>query len=228
MDADARFYFLEMNTRLQVEHPVTELVTGMDLVKQQIRVAAGERLGFSQEAVRFRGHALECRVYAEDPSANFMPSPGLIRRMAMPDGPGIRIDSGADEGWTVPIHYDPLIAKLCAWAPTRPEAIDKLRGALSEATISGIATTLGFFRDLMEDPQFQAGDIDTGFLARGLDPAASAASTPSSEARLAAILAVIQAEQGRSADQPSAALPPSSAWKRNGRIENIAARDTDR
>ncbi len=228
MDADGRFYFLEMNTRLQVEHPVTELVTGTDLVKQQIRIAAGERLGFSQEAVRFRGHALECRVYAEDPRANFMPSPGRIRHMAMPDGPGIRIDSGAEEGWTVPIHYDPLIAKLCAWAPTRPEAIDRLRGALSEATISGISTTLGFFRDLMEDPHFQAGDIDTGFLARGIDPAASAASTPSFEARLAAMLAVIQAGQGRAADQASAALPPSSAWKRNGRIENIAARHTDR
>ena len=228
MDADCRFYFLEMNTRLQVEHPVTELVTGMDLVRQQIRVAAGERLGFSQEAVRFRGHAMECRVYAEDASANFMPSPGLIRHMAMPDGPGIRVDSGADEGWAVPIHYDPLIAKLCAWAPTRAEAIDRLRGALREATISGIATTLGFFRELMEDPQFQAGDIDTGFLARGIDPAASAASAPSLEARLAAILAVIQAEQGRAADQAPASLQPSPRWKRNGRIENVAARGTDR
>ncbi|MDE0264297.1 MAG: acetyl-CoA carboxylase biotin carboxylase subunit [Bryobacterales bacterium] len=228
MDADCRFYFLEMNTRLQVEHPVTELVTGMDLVKQQIRVAAGETLGFSQEAVRFRGHAMECRVYAEDASANFMPSPGLIRRMAMPGGPGIRVDSGADEGWTVPIHYDPLIAKLCAWAPTRAEAIDRLRGALREATISGIATTLGFFRELMEDPQFQAGDIDTGFLARGIDPAASAASAPSLEARLAAVLAVIQAEQGRAADQASASLQPNSAWKRYGRIESVAARGTGR
>ena len=224
MDTDGRFYFLEMNTRLQVEHPVTELVTGMDLVKQQIRVAAGERLGFSQEEVRFRGHAMECRVYAEDAGANFMPSPGLIRHMAMPAGPGIRVDSGADEGWTVPIHYDPLIAKLCAWAPTRAEAIDRLRGALREATISGIATTLGFFRELMEDPQFQAGDIDTGFLTRGMDRAA----TPSFEARLAAILAVIQAERDRRAGQSSAAPPPSSAWKRNGRIEHVAARGTDR
>ena len=228
MDADCRFYFLEMNTRLQVEHPVTELVTGLDLVKQQIRVAAGEKLGFSQEAVRFRGHAMECRVYAEDASANFMPSPGLVRHMAMPGGPGIRVDSGADEGWTVPIQYDPLIAKLCAWAPTRAEAIDRLRSALREATISGIATTLGFFRELMEDPRFQAGDIDTGFLARGIDPAASAASAPSLEARLAAILAVVQAEQGRAANQASASPQPSSAWKRSGRIETIAARGRDR
>ena len=228
MDGDCRFYFLEMNTRLQVEHPVTELVTGIDLVKEQIRAAAGEKLRLSQRQVQFRGHAIECRVYAEDPGANFMPSPGLIRRMSMPDGPGIRVDSGADEGWTVPIHYDPLIAKLCAWAPTREETIDRLRSALREATISGIATTLGFFRELIEDPRFQSGDIDTGYLERGLQPGASAASAPSPEARLAAILAVIQGEEERSAGRAPAILPTTSKWKRNGRIESIGATGSDR
>ena len=227
MDDDCQFYFLEMNTRLQVEHPVTELLTGLDLVKQQIRVAAGERLGFSQGDIRFRGHAMECRIYAEDASANFMPSPGLIRHMSMPSGPGIRIDSGADEGWTVPIHYDPLIAKLCAWAPTRAETIDRLRGALREATISGIATTLGFFRELIEDPRFQAGEIDTGFLARGIDAHASAAAAPSFEARLSAILAAIKAEEDRPAHQPAALPPPMSNWKRRGRAESIVGQGTD-
>ena len=228
MDGNCRFYFLEMNTRLQVEHPVTELVTGIDLVKEQIRAAAGERLQLSQRQVQFRGHAIECRIYAEDPSANFMPAPGLIRRMSLPDGPGIRVDSGADEGWTVPIHYDPLIAKLCAWAPTRQESIDRLRSALHEATISGIATTLGYFRELIDDPRFQAGDIDTGYLERGLHPEASAASAPSAQARLAAMLAVVKAEQERSAHNATALPLAVSKWKRSGRLESVDTTGADR
>ena len=227
MDSDCQFYFLEMNTRLQVEHPVTELVTGIDLVKQQIRVATGKRLGLSQEDIQFRGHAIECRIYAEDASANFMPSPGRIRHMSMPGGPGIRVDSGAEAGWTVPIHYDPLIAKLCAWAPTRAETIERLRGALQEATISGIATTLGFFRELIEDPRFQAGEIDTGFLARGIDPDASAKSDPSFEARLSAVLAAVKAHQDRASGQLSATPPPMSNWKRRGRIESFVTHRPD-
>ena len=224
MDADCRFYFLEMNTRLQVEHPVTELVTGIDLVKEQIRIAAGERLRLRQREVQFHGHAMECRVYAEDPSCNFMPSPGLIRHMSMPDGPGIRVDAGADAGWTVPVHYDPLIAKLCAWAPTRRETVAKLRGALREASIGGIATNLGVFLQLVEDPRFQTGDIDTGYLEGCFAEAARAEPSLPPTARLAAMLAVIRAEQDRCASRQLAACrPPASQWRRNGRCESVAA-----
>ena len=166
MDSDANFYFLEMNTRLQVEHPVTELVTGIDLVKEQILIAAGEKLRYEQSDIRNRGSAIECRIYAEDPESNFFPSPGQITALERPAGPGIRLDSGAYDGWTVPIEYDPLIAKLAAWAPTRDEAIARLQGALAEYHIGGIKTTLGFFREILDDPDFRAGNIDTGFIGR--------------------------------------------------------------
>jgi len=166
MDSDANYYFLEMNTRLQVEHPVTELVTGIDLVREQILIAAGEKLRYEQSDVSNQGSAIECRIYAEDPDSDFFPSPGRITALERPAGPGIRIDSGAYSGWTVPIEYDPLIAKLAAWAPTRDEAIARLQGALAEYHIAGIKTTLGFFRELLNDPGFCAGDIDTGFIGR--------------------------------------------------------------
>ena len=225
MDADRRFYFLEMNTRLQVEHPVTELVTGIDLVREQILVAAGERLRYGPGEIGFRGHAMECRIYAEDPRAGFLPSPGRISRLTMPEGPGIRVDSGAEEGWTVPLEYDPLIAKLCAWAPGRDEVIAKLRSALQESVVGGIATTLGFFRELLEDPRFQAGEIDTTFLERGLDPAAREAAAPSGEARLAAMLAAIQASLAtRNSSSPAGSERSSSRWKSRGRYAGIASR----
>ncbi len=226
MDADGRFYFLEMNTRLQVEHPVTELVTGIDLVKEQILVAAGQQLRFAQDEIRSRGHAIECRVYAEDAANGFIPSPGRIIRLALPDGPGIRVDSGAEQGWTVPIEYDPLIAKLCAWAPTRDEAIAKLRGALREASVSGIATTLGFFRELLEDPRFQSGDIDTGFLERGIAESARAAAAPSDKARLAGMLAVIQASNSDMRGRSGASRAPASRWKSSGRFASVAERSS--
>ncbi|MDA1312726.1 MAG: acetyl-CoA carboxylase biotin carboxylase subunit [Acidobacteria bacterium] len=165
-DAKGHFYFLEMNTRLQVEHPVTEMITGLDLVREQIRVASGERLSVAQEDVRMRGHAIECRVYAEDPENEFLPSPGRITSLAEPSGPGVRVDSGAYEGWAVPIEYDPLIAKLIVWDETRAGAIGRLRSALREYTVGGIHTTLGFFREVVEDEDFCAGRIDTGFIGR--------------------------------------------------------------
>ena len=183
-DREGNFYFLEMNTRLQVEHPVTELVTGIDLVAEQIRVAAGQPLRFAQSDIRFSGAAVECRVYAEDPANNFFPSPGKITTLREPAGPGVRIDSAAYPGWEVPLHYDPLIAKLCAWGPTRDDALNRLRAALAEYRITGIRTTLGFFRDVIDDPVFRAGDLDTGFIAsfcaRGGSSAAAslAASSP--------------------------------------------------
>src|SRR6266446_1031221 len=144
VDADRNFYFLEMNTRLQVEHPVTELVTGLDLVKLQIRIAAGEALGLAQENIEWQGAAIECRVYAEDPDRNFLPSPGKITSLAEPSGPGIRLDSGVYEGFAVPIDYDPLLAKLAAWAGTRGEAIARMSRALGEYHVVGIRTNLAF------------------------------------------------------------------------------------
>jgi acetyl-CoA carboxylase, biotin carboxylase subunit len=165
-DATREFYFLEMNTRLQVEHPVTELVTGFDLVREQFRVAAGEPLSFAQDDVRWVGHAIECRIYAEDPANNFFPSPGTITYLREPSGPGIRIDSGVANFSEVSIHYDPMIAKLAVWGRTRTEAIERLRRALDEYQVSGITTTLPFFRKVASDEEFVAGKLDTGFIAR--------------------------------------------------------------
>jgi acetyl-CoA carboxylase biotin carboxylase subunit len=165
-DATHEFYFLEMNTRLQVEHPVTELVTGLDLVREQFFVAAGERLSFRQEDVDWQGHAIECRIYAEDPANNFFPSPGTITHLREPAGPGVRVDSGVTRLSEVSIHYDPMIAKLAVWGRTRSESIDRLRRALDEYEVSGITTTLSFFREVVRDEEFIAGRLDTGFISR--------------------------------------------------------------
>jgi acetyl-CoA carboxylase, biotin carboxylase subunit len=168
VDPQRDFYFLEMNTRLQVEHPVTELVTGLDLVHLQIRIANGERLPFTQEAVEIRGHAIECRIYAEDPDNNYFPSPGKITLLLLPSGPGIRRDSGIYEGWTVPMDYDPLLAKLIGYGADRDQAIGRLRRALNEYFVGGIKTNLSLFRRILNHSDFQAGKIDTGFLDRML------------------------------------------------------------
>ena len=165
-DLDKSFYFLEMNTRLQVEHPVTELVTGIDLVREQIRVAWGEKLSFSQSDIRMNGHAIECRVYAEDPDNNFLPSPGRITRLRVPQGPGVRDDGGVYEGSEVSIYYDPMISKFAVHGKDREEAIGRMRRALAEYEIGGIKTTLPFFREVLEDEEFVAGRIDTGFIAK--------------------------------------------------------------
>jgi acetyl-CoA carboxylase biotin carboxylase subunit len=164
VDADRKFYFLEMNTRLQVEHPVTELVTGLDLVRLQVEIAAGGRLPFSQQDIRWNGAAIECRIYAEDPENQFFPSPGKITSLAEPSGPGIRLDSGVYPGWTVPIDYDPLLAKLAVWAGSRGEAIARMRRAIGEYHIGGIATNLKFFSQLLDDEEMVAGNLDTHFL----------------------------------------------------------------
>ncbi len=164
VDANRHFYFLEMNTRLQVEHPVTELVTGLDLVRLQIEIAAGAELPFTQSDIRWRGAALECRVYAEDPDNQFFPSPGLITSLTEPSGPGVRLDSGVYSGWTVPLEHDPMLAKLAVWAETRDYAIARALRALGEYHVGGIRTNLAFFRDLLDDPEFRAGNLETGFL----------------------------------------------------------------
>jgi acetyl-CoA carboxylase biotin carboxylase subunit len=166
VDQEKNFYFLEMNTRLQVEHPVTELITGLDLVDLQIRIAAGEKLPFRQEDVLIRGHAIECRIYAEDPDNNYFPSPGKITMLQTPAGPGVRLDSGVYEGWTVPIDYDPLLAKLIGYGEDRAQAISRLRRALQELFVAGIKTNVGLFRRILGDEDFRNGKIDTGYLER--------------------------------------------------------------
>ena len=166
VDAHKNFYFLEMNTRLQVEHPVTELRTGLDLVRWQIEVAAGGRLPLTQDQIPSSGHSIEARINAEDPAKNFMPSPGKIKYLRLPGGPGTRVDGGVYPGYTVPMTYDSMIAKLIVWAPTRKEAIDRLRRALSEFVVKGITTNIGYLRQIIDHPEFQSGDYDTTFLAR--------------------------------------------------------------
>ena len=165
---DGSFYFLEMNTRLQVEHPVTELVTGLDLVREMVRVAQGETLGFEQADLSARGAAIECRVYAEDPIA-FLPSPGVITHLSVPSGPGVRDDGGAYPGCTISSFYDPLISKLSVWAPNRERAVERMRRALSEYVVTGIKTNLAFHEKLFVQPEFVAGRYDTGFIERHKD-----------------------------------------------------------
>ena len=224
-DADRNFYFLEMNTRIQVEHAVTELVTGVDLVKAQVLVAAGERLPFAQSDLAQSGWALECRVYAEDPAAGFVPAPGRIDHIKFPDGPGIRVDAGVYAGGEVPIYYDPMIAKLAVWGRDRKEAIARMRRALNEFSIAGeLTTNLDFHRWLMTHPRFIAGDFDTGFISQEYHP--QAAQDGSDGARLAAILtAALSARRDTNhtaaAAQPAAGKSAGSPWKTLGRLDML-------
>jgi acetyl-CoA carboxylase biotin carboxylase subunit len=218
-DVTSEFYFLEMNTRLQVEHPVTELVTGFDLVREQIRVAAGAPLSFRQEDVRWSGHAIECRVYAEDPDNNFFPSPGKITFLRLPAGPGIRDDSGVTEGDEVSIYYDPMISKLVAWGRTRAEAIDRLRRALDEYAVGGIKTTLPFFRQILRDEEFIAGRIDTGFITRFWERSRPQASSLQRDmAIIAAALAYARAQREASRNHQA---QERSKWKLAGRAAEL-------
>ncbi|MFL6276934.1 MAG: acetyl-CoA carboxylase biotin carboxylase subunit [Blastocatellia bacterium] len=223
VDPQHNFYFLEMNTRLQVEHPVTELVTGHDLVHEQIRVAAGEKLSFSQNDIVMRGAAIECRIYAEDPQNNFLPSPGRITRMTTPAGPGVRYDSGSYAGWEVPIYYDPLLAKLCVWAETRAAAIARLARVLDEYTVEGIHTTLPFFRAVVNDDQFRRGDFDTGFIDRFLNNTASGQMQAEDESArrledIAAIAAILEARSSAARIEAPGRHATESRWKLYGRL----------
>jgi acetyl-CoA carboxylase biotin carboxylase subunit len=184
-DDRGNFYFLEVNTRLQVEHPVTELVTGCDLVQLQLRIAAGEALPFTQQDVAWRGWAMECRVCAEDPENQFFPSAGRIEQLREPSGPAIRLDSGVYPGWTVPLEYDPLLAKLATWGPDRNAAVQRLQRALNEYAIIGVETNIAFFREILGDPEFRAGNLSTEFVADFL-----ARREPQAEAPLELDLAV--------------------------------------
>ena len=216
-DSESNFYFLEMNTRLQVEHPVTELVYGMDLVHLQIRIAAGEKLPFSQKNIKRHGHAIECRIYAED--ENYFPSPGKITALSEPAGPAIRLDSGVYEGWEVPLTYDPLLAKLVGFGATREQAIARLRRAIGEYHIGGIQTNLALFQRILSDPEYVAGKTDTGYLDRLPRPESRIGSN---HEEVAAIAAAIFASATPAANGNGA--PPAnraSNWKKLARTESL-------
>jgi acetyl-CoA carboxylase biotin carboxylase subunit len=223
MGPDRQFYFLEMNTRLQVEHPVTEMVWGVDLVKEQLRVARGEKLQFAQEQLKPNGHAIECRIYAEDPSRKFAPSPGLIRYMSLPEGPGVRNENGVYTGYTVPVHYDPMLSKLVCHASTRAEAIERMKRALSEYRVDGIETTIPFFTYILDHPDFRAARFDTGFIDRLLpemDLSHLRNSSVSVDAVIAAA-AIMAFEESQSARLPR---DSDSNWRRAAREDGIRGR----
>jgi acetyl-CoA carboxylase biotin carboxylase subunit len=219
LDDQHNFYFLEMNTRLQVEHPVTEQITGLDLVKEQIKVAQGLPLAFNQEDLTITGHALELRVYAEDPQNNFLPDIGTLTTYVRPQGPGVRVDDGFEQGMEIPIYYDPMIAKLVTFGATREEAIARMLRAIEEYQITGIETTLGFGRYVLQHPAFVSGNFDTNFIrdhfpADALKPAAPDEAT----AKLAAVLTAMLLTDKKPGATPAAADAPAatgSAWKRN-------------
>jgi acetyl-CoA carboxylase biotin carboxylase subunit len=212
VDGNRNFYFLEMNTRLQVEHPVTELVTGLDLVEWQLRIAAGERLTLSQDDVKWSGSAIECRIYAEDPDNQFLPSPGRITHLHEPSGPGLRLDSGIFSGFTVPFDYDPLLAKLAAWGPTRDRAIGRLDRALAEYSIGGIRTNTAFFREILADAEFRGGRLSTAFLEGFFERRSSTVNSPEIEAA-----ALIAAARSLPRQTPMPAGGTVSGWLAAGR-----------
>jgi len=206
------FYFLEMNTRLQVEHPITEQVTGMDLVALQLRVAAGERLPFDQADLVQRGHAVECRVYAEDATANFRPSPGPLHGYREPTGPGVRVDAGVTEGMDVVVHYDPMIAKLIVWGPDRATALARCARALREYQIVGVPTSIPFFLKLFEDEAFRAGQYDTGFITPSWLSEHLGQIEVDDDALIAAAVARYETDRRKTASPRTQA--PTSGWKR--------------
>jgi len=216
VDANHRFYFLEMNTRLQVEHPVTELVTGLDLVRVQVEIAAGLPLTIRQKDISWRGAAIEARIYAEDPYNDFLPFPGTLTRLTRPMGPGVRVDGCVYDGWTVPMEYDPLLAKLAVWGATRDQAIERMIRALREYDVGGIRTNIGFFRQILEDEELRAGRLHTGFI----DEFFTRHRPPEPPAALAAVAALAAGlhtvSRGRPADADSTG-PRMSAWLKSGR-----------
>jgi acetyl-CoA carboxylase biotin carboxylase subunit len=227
LDQDGTFYFLEMNTRLQVEHPITEMVTGVDLVRWQIRIARGERLDLDPERLATpNGHAIECRIYAEDPDNRFLPSPGRIVQLRVPAGPGIRDDSGATAGLDVPIFYDPLVSKLIAWAEDRPAAIARMRRALSEYVIAGIRTTIPFFSWLLAQPEFLAGEFHTTYLdevlaGRNGRPFVEAEQTVETVAAIAAALRVVLSPDVVPADRDGESTESDRRWRTLARTEGL-------
>ncbi|MCK5879783.1 MAG: ATP-grasp domain-containing protein, partial [Holophagae bacterium] len=210
VDKNRNFYFLEMNTRLQVEHPVTEWITGLDLVAQQVKIAAGLPLSLNQEDVKLQGHAVECRIYAEDPENNFMPSPGTVQRLSTPAGPGIRDDSGIYQGGEIPVYYDPLISKLTTYGPDRDTAIRRMCRALSEYIVAGIKTNIGFHRKVLNHPEFVSGSHDTTFVDRHLDELMH---TPTGDEPLAIVAAAVCYYLDRKPASGTGQVQKCSPWK---------------
>ena len=213
LDEHNDFFFLEMNTRLQVEHPVTEMITGVDLVKEQIKVARGEKLSFTQEDLQIKGHAIEVRVYAEDPKNNFLPETGRLQTYQRPGGIGVRIDDGFEEGMEVPIYYDPMLSKLITHGKDRQEAIERMVRAIKDYQITGVETTLSFGKYVMQHPAFTSGDFDTHFVKNHFDPA-KLDETNELEAEAAAILATTLLGKGK-ASVSTQASACRSKWREN-------------
>ena len=232
LDRDGKYYFLEMNTRLQVEHPVTEMVTGIDLVQWQLRIAAGEKLKMQQDEIVPQGWAIECRITSEDAANGFLPSTGRIDYLHLPSGPGVRWDGGIETGTEIGLHYDPMLAKLIVWAPTRSLAIERMHRALGELTIDGVETSRDFHLRLMEDEEFRRGDIEIQWLERRL-PSLMSATPPADVARAAAVAAVLLADRDRNRGlQPASGdgdrqtpvdgeQQRSSEWRRVARLEGL-------
>ena len=222
VDKDRNFYFLEMNTRLQVEHPITEMVTGVDIVAEQLRIARGRQLSYTQEQIKFNGHAIECRINAEDPFNGFMPSTGRIMHSLLPTGPGVRIDTGVYPGFEITSFYDPMIAKLIVWGETRGQAILRMRRALEEYRIVGVRTNIPFHQTLMDSHRFMGGQFDTRFVEErfSMDDAIE---SRSSNAEIAAILATLVAHQQSelSAQRVRRNERDTSNWKWVGRWERM-------
>jgi acetyl-CoA carboxylase biotin carboxylase subunit len=219
--ADLSFYFLEMNTRIQVEHPVTELAYGVDLVREQLRIAAGEPMRVAAGWLNPRGWAMECRITSEDPANGFLPATGRIRHLRVPGGPGVRWDGGVEMGDEITLFYDSLLGKLIVWAPDRPQAIARMRRALDELALVGVATNQGFHRRLLADPEFQSGEIDIHFLGRRPD-LLSPALSESGVADLA-IAAALAEDEARRSRQPTVAADDRSgiAWLQSARLEGL-------
>ncbi len=214
LDENLDFYFLEMNTRLQVEHPVTEYITGLDLVKEQINVARGEKLSFTQSDLKIQGHALEIRVCAEDPTNNFLPDIGRLQTYRIPQGPGVRVDDAYEEGMDIPIYYDPMIAKLIVYGKDRQEAIQRMIRAIDDYHISGVKTTLEFCRFVMEHPAFTGGQFDTHFVKNHFSPDLLQ-KNDSGEMELAAFLAVKMLREHSTPMQATTQEAAGSRWKNN-------------
>jgi acetyl-CoA carboxylase, biotin carboxylase subunit len=219
-DENHNFFFLEMNTRLQVEHPVTECITGLDLVREMIYIAEGKPLSFSQEDLKIHGHSIELRVYAESPRNNFLPDIGTLREYRRPDGPGVRVDDGFEEGMEVPIYYDPMISKLVVHAQTRTAAIERMIRAIDEYKITGVETTLDFGRFVFQHPAFVSGDFDTHFVKKYFQAESLDSKLTDEEEEVAALLAVSILESSKSSSHASIGgqsqvKNATSEWKRN-------------
>lgn len=214
LDEQHNFYFLEMNTRLQVEHPVTELITGIDLVKEQIHIAQGKRLSINQQDIKIKGHAIELRVYAEDPLNHFYPNPGTLKTYQLPAGPGVRVDNGYLAGMNVPVYYDPMISKLICWGKDREEAIARMLRAIQEYKITGVESTLSFGTFALKHPAFRSGDFDTHFVAKHYKPEAHPNATEE-ELKIVAWLAYRAFTQSSATNLSETENPPISNWRRN-------------